>query len=142
MYSLCYFEKIGSRKLAMKNRIWFACIAVLLATGCAGNLKLLEDGKVHTGKYDQLSKSIEISIDGVLYKGTYAQNASAGFGTVVAGTQVATGVMSMTDGSGQALLVSPEGKVLRCRFGSVVAWRGQGQCQNNDGKLYDLLIGQ
>jgi hypothetical protein len=126
----------------MKNRFWIVGTLTLAITGCAGNIKLLEDGKVHSGKYDQLSKSIEVTIDGVPYKGTYSQNASAGFGTAIAGTQVATGVMTMSDGSGQALLVSPEGKVLRCRFGAVVAWRGQGQCQNNDGKLYDLLIGQ
>lgn len=49
--------------------------------------------------------------------------------------------MTMSDGSGQALLTSPEGKVLRCIFGPVVAFRGQGQCQNNQGKIYDMLIG-
>lgn len=130
------------RKQAMGNRLWIVGALTLAITGCAGNIKLLEDGKAHSGKYDQLSKSIEVTIDGVPYKGSYSQNASAGFGTAIAGTQVATGVMTISDGSGQALLVSPEGKVLRCRFGAVVAWRGQGQCQNNDGKLYDLLIGQ
>ena len=134
--------KYKLRKQAMANRLWIVGALTLTMVGCAGNIKLIEDGKVHSGKYDQLSKTIEITIDGVPYKGTYSQNASTGFGTTVAGTQVATGVITMRDGSGQALLLSPEGKVLRCRFGAVVAWRGQGQCQNNDGKLYDLLIGQ
>ena len=119
-----------------------AALAVAQLMGCAGNLKLVEDGKVHSGRYDQLSKSVEINVDGVLYRGSFVQGMSAGFGTVVTGTRVGTGTMVTTDGSGQALLTSPEGKVLRCVFGSVVAWRGQGQCQTNDGRLFDLLIGQ
>lgn len=116
--------------------------SVVLVAGCAGNVKLVEEGKIHHGRYDQLSKTLEINIDGMLYRGSFSQNMSSGFGTVFSGTRVATGAMMMTDGSGQALLLSPEGKVLRCSFGSVVAWRGQGQCQNNQGKVYDLLIGQ
>lgn len=127
----------------MKNSIHIALlVAAALLAGCAGNLKLVEDGKVHVGKYDQITKKVEISIDGVPYRGTFSQNRSAGFGTAFSGAKVANGVMLMSDGSGQALLTSPEGKVLRCVFGSVAAWEGQGQCQNNDGKIYDLLIGQ
>ena len=99
-----------------------AALAVAQLMGCAGNLKLVEDGKVHSGRYDQLSKSVEINVDGVLYRGSFVQGMSAGFGTVVTGTRVGTGTMVTTDGSGQALLTSPEGKVLRCVFGSVVAW--------------------
>ena len=122
---------------------FFPSVLVLaLLTACAGNLKLVEDGKVHTGKYDQLSKKVEINIDGVPYRGTFSQNMSAGFGTAFSGSRVSNGTMLLSDGSGQALLTSPEGKVLRCRFGSVVAWEGQGQCQTNDGRVLDLLIGQ
>lgn len=110
-------------------------------TGCSGNLKLLEDGKVHNGKYDQLSKAITIDIDGVPYSGTYVQGVTTGFGTAFAGSKVVTGSMLSTNGSGQALLTSPDGKILRCVFGPVVGWRGQGQCQNNQGRLFDLLIG-
>jgi len=120
----------------------FVALALAQLAGCAGNLKLLEDGKVHSGRYDQLSKSVEINVDGVLYRGSFVQGMSAGFGTVTTGTRVGTGTALTTDGSGQALLTSPEGKVLRCVFGSVVAWRAQGQCQTNDGRLFDLLIGQ
>lgn len=116
--------------------------AALFLAGCTGNLKLVEDGKLHPGTYDQVSKTLQIDIDGVPYKGTFVQGATAGFGTSFSGAKVTTGSMVMTDGSGQALLTSPTGKVLRCVFGSVVAWRGQGQCRNNEGKVYDLLIGQ
>lgn len=117
-----------------------ASIAFLL--GCAGNIKLVEDGKVHPGRYDQLSKTLEINVDGVIYRGSFVQGMSAGFGVVTTGGRVGTGTVLAADGSGQALLTSPEGKVLRCVFGPIVAWRGQGQCQTNEGRIFDLLIGQ
>lgn len=113
-----------------------------LLAGCAGNLKLVEDGKVHMGSYNQLTKEVEINVDGVPYRGSYVQGATAGFGTGFSGGRVITGTGLAMDGSGQALLTSPQGKVLRCVFGSVVAWRGQGQCQANDGRIFDLLIGR
>ena len=122
-------------------RLGGAAAAIAMLAGCAGNIKLVEDGKVHMGSYNQLSKEVQVNIDGVPYKGTFVQGATAGFGTTVSGQRVATGTFVTTDGGGQALLTSPEGKVLRCVFGSVVAWRGQGQCQTNDGRLFDMLIG-
>lgn len=124
------------------RKTFVAAVSCLLLGACSGNLKLVEDGKVHSGTYDQLSKSLQFNIDGVLYQGTYVQGGAVGVGTAFSGTRATTGVMTLSDGSGQALLTSPDGKVLRCVFGSVVAWRGQGQCQNNQGKVYDLLIGQ
>ena len=125
----------------IRRSLWLVLLSITIA-GCAGNLKLIEDGKIHYGSYDQLSKTLQVSINGVLYKGTYSQGVSLSTGGVAVGSQIATGFSTTTDGSGQALLLSPDGKVLRCRFGSVVAWRGQGQCTSNDGRLYDLLIGQ
>lgn len=69
------------------------------------------------------------------------QQVATGFATGISGGRITTGLMTMSDGSGRVLLTSPNGKVLRCLFGSVVAFRGQGQCQNNQGKIYDVLIG-
>lgn len=97
---------------------------------------------MHPGRYDQLSKTVEINVDGVVYRGSFVQGMSAGVGVVTTGGRVGTGTVLAGDGSGQALLTSAEGKVLRCVFGSVVAWRGQGQCQTNEGRIFDLLIGQ
>lgn len=130
--------------MKVRSLIRHTAVALTLGylSGCTGTLKLLEDGKAHAGSYDQLSKSIEVDIDGVIYRGSYVQGATAGFGTVTTGLRTSSGTMIAMDGSGQALLTSPEGKILRCVFGSVVAWRGQGQCQTNDGRLFDLLIGQ
>ncbi len=128
------------------KRLKSAAVAAFLlvaVTGCSGKITLLEDGKAHRGTYSQTSETLEVTIDGVPYKGTFTQNASAGVGTgFTPSGQMTTTTMVMSDGSGQALLTSPEGKVLRCVFGPVVGWKGQGQCQNNDGKIYDLLIGQ
>lgn len=118
-----------------------AMVATCALAGCAGNIRLLEDGKVHNGTYDQMSKAVKVVIDGVPYTGSYVQGVSTGFATGFSGGRTTTGFMTMSDSSGQALLTSPDGKVLRCIFGPVVAFRGQGQCQNNQGKIYDMLIG-
>lgn len=130
---------------AMRMKLARLCTSALfgiLLIGCAGNIKLIEDGKVHHGSWDGVSNTLQVSIDGVPYKGTYTQNASSGTAVAFSGFRTASAFGTSSDGSGQALLLSPEGKVLRCVFGSVVAFRGQGQCQNNQGKVYDLLIGQ
>ena len=124
-----------------KTALLAATFSCVLLAGCTGTLKLAEDRKVHIDSYDQLSKSVTINLDGVPYSGTYLQGVTAGFLTSFNGGGTAMGTGVMSDGSGQALLLSPDGKALRCVFGSVVGWRGQGQCQNNAGKLYDLLIG-
>lgn len=115
------------------------CLAISL-TGCAGNIKLLEDGKVHQGHFQQGTNTVEVDVDGVRYSGTYSQSVSVGIGAGFAGRSAFTGTFLGTDGGGQALMTSPTGKVLRCAFGSVVAMRGQGACESNDGKRYDMLI--
>lgn len=116
-------------------------LSTLLLTACAGSIKLVEDGKVHAGSYSQMTKEVQVDIDGVPYRGSFVQGATAGFGTAISGAHIATGTGISMDGSGQALLTSTEGKVIRCVFGSVVAWRGQGICKTNDGRQFDLLIG-
>lgn len=113
----------------------------LLLTACAGNVRLIEDGKVHLGKYDTASRMVEVSVDGVRYSGPFVQNTGVGVTTAFIGGRLVTGTTITGDGSGQALLTSPDGKVIRCQFGSVVGFRGQGRCENNAGKTYDLLIG-
>jgi hypothetical protein len=130
----------------MKQKVLlFLTIAFL--SGCAGNIKLVEEGKIHHGRYDQISKKIEVSIDNVIYRGSYSQSvtSTAATGTIIKNSpftvQTGTAFGSTTDGSGQAILISSDGKVIRCNFGSIVAWRGQGQCQSNSGKSYDLIIG-
>ncbi len=122
------------------TQYFLGVFSALALSGCAGNIKLLEDGKVHQGRFQQGSNTLEIDIEGVRYSGTYSQNMSVGIGTGFAGRSAFTGSFVGSDGGGQALMTSPSGKVLRCVFGSVVALRGQGACETNDGKRYDMLI--
>lgn len=129
----------------MQRSPTFSRIAALalatLVTGCAGTIRLYEDGMVHLGSYNQASRQVEVDIDGERYVGSYAQGASGSFGGGFVGTQAVSFSGISFDGSGQALLVSPSGRVLKCRFGSVVGWRGHGQCQMRDGRLFEMVIG-
>lgn len=132
-------RKSKSHKSASLLAPALVCLAFGL-TGCAGNIKLLEDGKVHQGRFQQGTNTVEVDIDGIRYSGTYSQNLGVGFGTGLAGRSLISGSFVTSDGSGQALMTSPTGKVLRCVFGTVVAMRGQGLCENNDAKRYDMII--
>ena len=123
-------------------------IALLPLVGCAGQLRLLEDGKVHHGTYSQASRSVEVTIDGVRYAGGFTQNQTVafgqGFGTAYSGGRTAFGTGFGTsvasNGSGQAVLTSPDGKVIQCVFQAAMG-RGQGQCEALDGRRFVLVIG-
>lgn len=128
-------------------RIALLCAAALLC-GCAGNVKLLEDGKVHYGKYSQASRSVEVTIDGLKYSGTYAQNTTVGFGqsfgTAFSGTRTAYGTGFGTsvasNGSGQTVLTAEGGKAIQCVFQAQMG-QGSGMCEGLDGKRYIMVIG-
>ena len=115
-------------------------IALLSLTGCAGNLRLLEDGKSHPGSWNAATKTLEATIDGKRYAGTFSQNATIGFGTGVSGTKFATGTAIASNGTGQAVLTSDDGKVIQCVFQAAMG-RGQGQCEGLDGRRFVLMIG-
>lgn len=114
------------------------CYSLLLfaaaLSGCAGNLRLLEDGKSHAGSWNAATKTLEATIDGRKYSGTFSQNASVGFGTGMSGTKFATGTAVSSNGAGQAVLTSDDGKVIHLG-------RGQGQCEGLDGRRFVLVIG-
>jgi len=122
--------------------------AAIALTGCAGNLKLLEEGKAHSGTWNAATKTIEVNIEGRQYSGTFSQNASVGFNNSFAsassGTRTAYGsgfgTTIASNGSGQAVLTSADGKVIQCIFQAAMG-RGQGQCQGMDGRSYVLVIG-
>ncbi len=132
------FNRLAPLHTGPARLLMTTCAIALI--GCAGNLKLLEDGKVHQGRFQQGTNTVEVDIDGIRYSGTYSQSLGVGFGTAMAGRSIISGSFITSDGSGQALMTSPTGRVLRCAFGTVVAMRGQGMCENNDGKRYDLII--
>lgn len=53
-----------------------------------------------------------------------------------------TGLMMPTNGNGQASLTAADGSHIRCVF-SYNEWyeTGMGECQGNDGEMYDVQIG-
>ena len=116
--------------------------------GCAGNIKLIEDGKVHYGTFSQASRSVEVSIDGVKYSGSFTQNATVGFGqsfgTAFAGNRTAYGssfgTMVASNGSGQAILTGENGKAIQCMFQAQMG-QGNGMCEGLDGRRFLLVIG-
>jgi hypothetical protein len=115
-------------------------IALLPLAGCAGNLQLLEQGKSHHGTWNAASKTLDATVDGTKYAGTFSQGATVGFGTGVSGTSFATGTAISSNGSGQAILTSADGKVIQCVFQASLG-RGQGQCEGMDGRRFVLVIG-
>lgn len=121
----------------MRKAVLIAALALALA-GCAGNVKLISEGKVYQGKYESVTKTMEADIDGVAYKGTYVTDTSTtGGGFYSKGKWVS---MSTTTGgtAGRALLTSADNKVLRCEF-MVGSMSAQGTCQDSNGRTYDLV---
>lgn len=114
--------------------------AAALLCGCAGNLRLLEDGKVHQGTWNAASKTLEATVDGRKYSGTFSQGATIGTGFATSGASSAIGTSLSSNGGGQAVLTSNDGKVIECVFQASLG-RGQGQCQGMDGRRYVLVIG-
>ena len=122
--------------------------AALLLCGCAGNVKLLEDGKVHYGSFNSASRTVEVDVDGVKYTGNFTQNTTVGFGqsfgTASSGTRTAYGssfgTMVASNGSGQAVLTADNGKAIQCVFQAQMG-QGSGMCEGLDGKRYIMVIG-
>jgi len=130
----------------MKN----LCIAVAasILAGCAatsGLLRMVADGKAYAGTYDKRTSSMDVNIDGRLYKGTYVldstRSVGSGFATNGQSTASAFGGGSTTSSNARAVLVSADNQVLRCQF---AAGKNEavGSCVDAGGKAYDLVAGQ
>lgn len=125
-----------------------ALLAVVALTGCAGNLRLLEEGKSHPGTWNAASKTMDVNIDGRRYEGSFSQNVTVGFGqsfgTAFSGGRTAFGsgfgTSFASNGSGQAVMTSADGKAIQCMFQAQMG-RGSGQCEGMDGRRYILVIG-
>jgi hypothetical protein len=125
-----------------------ALLAVALLSGCAHRLTIqAPDGSGGEGQASRGagSGSMELFIDGKRYVGrwTAATEGGVGFGTLLAGSRMATASTVAVGGSrGLALLRSPEGGTLRCEFVySGLSAAGYGVCQDGTGKTFDLMIG-
>lgn len=127
----------------MRTTIFATSLLALCAgslAGCAMNFRLLEDGKVHHGVIHQASRSMEATIDGERYSGPASQAVGVGFGQTFYNGRVGFGTTTVASGQWQGLLTNASGKVIRCQF-QAAFHAGQGMCQDNNGRTFDLVIG-
>lgn len=136
--------------------------AVALALGACTNTITLMDRE--TGSVYEKSIPISLSfsgtiedflIDGENYSGRWAVvqqggGTFSGFNTatVTANGGTATGfgntfgTVNSAQGNGTALFNAPGEKAIRCKFEwNTNSSSGQGICEGNDGKLYDMIVG-
>jgi hypothetical protein len=130
--------------------------AVLALTGCAYPLTLhSRDGSAGgEGEANNSRKTMSISIAGKTYTGTYIFDdggvvATSSFGTATAisgarttqafGSSYGTAFVPGSN-TGQAFLRSSDGGTLRCQF-RYIGTSGLGECIDNQGKSYDMVIG-
>lgn len=123
-------------------RVSIALLAALLA-GCAGTVRLIGDGKVHHGTLNTGDKSMQVVVDGEVYKGNWVmgQTTANSFGVVsYAGRKPVYGSTTATVDSnqGRVLLVSPSNKTIKCDLLSS-GMRAQGQCVDSLGRQFDLI---
>jgi hypothetical protein len=121
-------------------RLILCAVAVALA-GCGIQMKLLDDGRMHEGHYSPgPGASMDVTVDGTLYKGPIMQNTAVGFGTGFVGTRSFQTTSIGIGTGGQSMMTSADGKWIACQFNAALG-SGMGQCQDGAGKVYGLLIG-
>lgn len=119
-------------------RPFTAALLVTALSGCALNVRLLEQGKEHQGTFNPPARAMEVTIDGEKYTGSLSGGSAPGFATmytprgpVMATTGVATGQFNAT-------LTSPSGKVIVCQFNSMMG-SGSGTCEGLDGRRFAFV---
>lgn len=126
--------------MTTRAKLSLVLAAGVLLSGCAQNFRLLEDGKVHHGTLFQASKTMEATIDGEKFSGPASQAVGVGFGQTFYNGRVGFGTTTVASGQWQGLLTNSSGKVIRCQFQAALG-SGQGICQDNNGRNFDLVIG-
>lgn len=114
--------------------------AVALLSGCALNMRLLEDGKIHQGTFDYAGGRLSAMIDGDAYSGPVSRGMGFGLSQGLVGTRPMMATTTMFSDQFQGLLTNAAGRVIRCQIQSA-GGRGNGICQDNNGRTYDVLIG-
>jgi len=121
----------------VKIAILAACIAL---SGCALNIRLLEDGKVHQGTMDYAGGRMAVNIEGDAYAGPISRGVSTAFTNGFIGRRPTFGSTLLISDQFQGLLTNKDGRILRCAIQSA-GGRGQGLCQMNDGRTFDVIVG-
>lgn len=138
-------------------RLFFAMCAAVLLQACAYPITLHPreaGGEVGNGFANSGDKSIEVKLAGKVYRGTYTVDegqfiTTQSFGTATAYGRGATASgfasgfstgYAPGSGNGRALATAGPGDTVRCEF-TYRDVSGIGVCQDNAGKLWDLVIG-
>lgn len=125
-------------------------VALLALASCAHEITLMPRGPGQPGHGSANaamgdSGTLTIDLNGKTYTGRWVlvRGGGAGFATGYSGGNVATGSAYGADMSapGQALLSAPDGSHLRCQF-NYSSWSsaGAGQCQDDAGLVYDMMV--
>ncbi|MDM0065300.1 hypothetical protein [Variovorax sp. J31P207] len=91
-------------------------LAIVLGACAAtsGPLRMVADGKSYTGTYDKRTSTMDVNIEGRLFKGTYVldstRSVGAGFATNGQSTASAFGGGSTTSSNARAVLVSADNR--------------------------------
>jgi hypothetical protein len=107
-----------------------ACLALAgpaLADISAGSATFTSDRASYVGQYNAADRAISVDIDGLLYRGHYAEGAAG----------AAHGSTAKAGQWGRAFLMASSAKVLQCQldagFPQVI-----GLCQDSDGRKFEL----
>ena len=128
---------------------------VLLIQACSHQLSLYPrgGGQVATGVANEAGKTIEIQFEGHLYKGRYSYDGGGVVSVQSFGTsQAFSGARSVTaqgssygtayvpgTGNGRIFAIAPSGNSIRCEF-QYKGGSGLGVCEDNQGRVFDLVI--
>ena len=95
-------------------------LLTLVLTACGGSAMLIDQGgKQYAGKFDAISKTIEVNIDGKLYSGFYIVNSGYAVGsmqTFGAKPMYGTSQSFVSGNSGNAIIRSTDGDAITCDF--------------------------
>ena len=131
----------GRRLARMRSHLIAAALFTLALAGCGGSLRLIADGRAHNGSFNKVTKSMQVTIDGRLYKGPYVLDAVRGVGSAFSSSgQFVTSSGTAMSSNARALLVSDDNQVLRCQFAAGML-EALGVCVDGTGKSYDMIAG-
>lgn len=120
-----------------------AIALTLILTACGGSAMLIDQGgKQYAGKFDAISKTLEVTIDGKLYSGFYIVNSGYAVGSSQTfGARPTYGTTQFMVGgtSGNAMIRSIDGDAITCDF-NYQGMRAIGVCvRPSSGSTYQLM---
>jgi len=120
-----------------------AIALTLILTACGGSAMLIDQGgKQYSGKFDAISKTLEVTIDGKLYSGFYIVNSGYAFSSSQTfGVKPTYGTSQVMVGgtSGNAIIRSVDGDAITCDF-NYQGLRAIGVClRPSTGTTYQLM---